>query len=264
MSVPTDSGLFDSDRDKARRTMTPKQLYADCVAAEETLRKNPPSVEYLLEGVLFGGRVFLDRRVGGTRFFRTIARSAQPFQIMAAPPAQLRVSKYEWRYRKILQLLKEQTDPEIRWILIAKWLKQEGVCEPRQFLPEEVRRRLTKRCHQLLPMSPTDLLHRALIRNWRIYFERIRAELKKRESVTRVQVEVRDLGFKIEAIELIAEKKSTDVNVICQWLHYRGIGDARKLRNSYSRLHAHSKKHALELEFAEPLKMRRRSTPAKK
>ena len=262
--MPTESGLFDSDRDKARRTMSPNQLYADCVAAEAKLTKNPPSVDYVLEGVLFGGRVFLGRRVRGTRFFRALARSGEFFQIMAAPAARLRASKYKWRYRKILQLLKEQTDQEVRWIVIAKWLKQEGVCQPRQFLPEEVRRRLIKRCHQLLPMSPTDLLHRALIRNWRIYFERIRAELKKRESATRVQVEVRDLGFKIEAIELIAEKKSTDISAICQWLHYRAIGDARKLRNSYSRLHAHSKKHALELEFADIVKIHRRSTPAKK
>ncbi|MFZ1974187.1 MAG: hypothetical protein WAU89_15185 [Candidatus Acidiferrales bacterium] len=262
--MPTESGLFDSDRDKARRTMSPNQLYADCLAAEAKLTKNPPSVEYVLEGVLFGGRVFFDGPVGGTRFFRTIARSGQPFQIMAAPPAQLRVSKYEWRYRKILQLLKEQTDPEIRWILVAKWLKQEGICEPHQFLPEEFRRNLIKRYRQLLPMSPTDLFHRALIRNWRIYFERIRTELKKRERVRRAREEVQGLGFKIEAIELIAKKKSSDIEAICQWLHQRGMGDPRKLRNSYSRLHAHSKKHALELEFGGIVKMHRRSTPAKK
>jgi hypothetical protein len=264
MSVPTDSGLFDSDRDKARRTMTPKQLYADCAAAETKIKENRPRVEHVLEGMLFVGRLFHDLPVGGDPLFRRITRSGQFFQIMAAPPAQLRVSKYEWRYRKILQLLKEQTDPEIRWFLVAKWLKQEGVCEPRQFLPGEVRQRLIKRYQRQMQMSPTDLFHRALIRNWRIYFERIRSELEKTKSVSRKKEEVHNLGFEMKAIRLIAKKKSSDINAICQWLYSRGVGDPRKLRNSYSRLH--SKKQALELEreFAELLKMHRRSTPAKK
>jgi len=264
MSVPAKTGRFDSDRDKARRTLNPKQLYADCVAAETKLRENRPRVEHVLEGMLFGGRLFHDLPVGGDPLFRKIARSGQFFQIMAAPPAQLRVSKYEWRYRKILQLLKEQTDPEIRWFLVAKWLKQEGVCEPRQFLPEEVRRSLIKRYSQQLPISPTDLFHRALIRNWRIYFERIRAELKKTKSVSRVKEEVQKLGFEMKAIKLIAKKRSSDINAICQWLDSGGVGDPRKLRNSYSRLHSKKQKLELEQEFADLLKMHRRSTPAKK
>jgi hypothetical protein len=261
--VPTGREIFASDREKARRKLNPRQLYADCEAMEEELTKSPPSVEGALGYLLTSGRVFFDLPIGRMKEFRAAGQLEDQFYVVAAPTVPLRVSKCEWRYRKILQLVKKQPDVELRWLLIARWLKQEGVCELAQILPKAVLQNLIQRYRLHLRMSPTDLYHRALIRNWLTYFGRIRTELRARARLRRAPQEVEQLGYVSAAVKLVAKGRSTDIGAICQWLYGRRKGDARILRNSYSRLHAHSKESALRLA-RERSKMRTPRITAKK
>jgi hypothetical protein len=236
------SEVFLSDRERFRQSLKPRQHYVDCEAREKELEKHPPSLDRVLGQLLFNGRTFLDQPVGKLKV------RSDPFHIVIATATRLRISTREWRYRKILELLRNQPDREFRWLLIANWLKQEGVCQPEEFLPAEVRRNLIKRYHQYLPMSSADLYHRALIRNWLTYFERIRTELRAKGHLRRVREEVAKLDYDMKAVARVAKRRSTTINAICQWLAERGKGDARKLRNSYSRLHGHAEERALRLE----------------
>jgi hypothetical protein len=244
------NGIFESETDKRRKKMSPRELYADCEAAEKHIVKNPPKAEAVASRLLFNGRIFVDEPIGGRPDFREIAKYGEPFHILVAPTKVLRQPRESWRYKKILQILKQQPDMELRWLLIANWLGQEGVCESSQFLPAQVKRNLIKRrLQQELPLSSTDLYHRSLIRNWLIYFERIRYELNQKASSRRALRAVCALGFRRIAVEHVQREGSTEISAICHWLAGRSVGDERKLRNSYSRLHSRSQKRALEEWF---------------
>src|SRR5262249_22322877 len=39
------------------------------------------------------------------------------------------------RYRDLVELLRKANDNTTRWLILAQWLKQEGICEPAEFLP---------------------------------------------------------------------------------------------------------------------------------
>jgi hypothetical protein len=234
--------IFLSDLEKLRRRLGPRELFTDCETRENEIVKHPPSLDRLLRSLLFNGRLFCDQPMGGLRI------PSDPFHVIVAPGKRLRTSLHEWRYRKVLELLRKQPDRELRWLLISKWLKQEGVCQPEELLPPEVQESLLARYHRHLPLSATDLYHRALIRNWLTYFERIQAELIAKRHVQRSKEEVVKLGYDSRAVTLMARGRSTVVSAICQWLYGRRKGDARKLRNSYSRLHSHLEKRAGEFE----------------
>lgn len=171
-------------RNKYRRSLSPQKLLATCLNREKKIEKMPGTarLHLSLEHLLFGGRLFHDAPVGSLKVSKYPTDLTELFKILAAPTAPLKISRSEWRYRKILTLLKKPQDMEFRWLLIARWLKQERVCEPKQFLPQDVCRILIKRFHAKIPMSATVLLHRALIRNWQTYFVRIREETPKQEA----------------------------------------------------------------------------------
>jgi hypothetical protein len=171
--------FLESDRNSRRRELSPKGLYADCIAVERGLQRENRYFRLLLGDSLLSGRIFFDDPIGNTEFFAKLKEYGWPPNSMAARVPGSRLSKYEWRYRELIQILKQQADPYLRWIVIARWLKQEGVCEPEEFLPMSFRKEIAKRYRKQLPESPADLLNRAFILNWKIYFERIREELEK-------------------------------------------------------------------------------------
>jgi hypothetical protein len=226
-----DGRLFDSDRDKRRRLLSPQQLYQDCVAREKEIRNHPPNAEDVMAHQFFDRRIFLElhgyRRVliGKTRHHNGVSINEST------------LSSTEWRYRTLVRLLKEHPEMYERLLILANWLKHEGICEPDEFLPTEVRSNLLKRITKKeLKLSSADLLNRSLIRNWVMYFERIRSELAKRTVLTRKKEEVCKLGFDPNAVSFVAADKSTVISAICKWLDGRLGLDARNLRNSYSKL----------------------------
>jgi len=242
MAVSKEVEAFPDYRARHLRSLSPEKHYAECISREKTLRN--PNLDLYAEYLLYGGKLFHDAPVGRLKGFRAAENAKHPFQVIAAPTDLLTVSRAEWRNRKLLSLLSKPQDVEFRWILIARWLKQERVCQPQDFLPAGVRTQLIQKFMKANPLSPTDLVYRSLIQNWKTYFDRINEELLTRKHLHRRREDVIQLGFDSGAVSIMARKKSW-LEAVCEWLDSRGKGNARTLRNSYSRLHGHSRKRSV-------------------
>jgi hypothetical protein len=239
--VANEVEAFADNRAKHLRSLSPQKHYAECDSREKNFKTlSTRNLHLIGEYFLFGGQLFHDAPVGNLKTFRDASRPGS-LKVLAAPTVPLRITRYAWRYQTILRLLRKRQDSALRWLLIARWLKQEGVCEPTQCLPPDVRKILIQRFLKQHPLSASDLLHRALIQNWQTYFERIRDELQSKKFRRRAREDVVLLGYNKAAVEIMAKKKSI-LQAVCLWLQSRRKGDARNLRNSYSRLHGHSSK----------------------
>jgi len=139
------------------------------------------------------------------------------------------------KYRDLLELLGKANDRESRWILVARWLRQEGVCEPEAFLPKEynvgyLTRKLWKGIRR------RDLVHVNRVEIWLPYFQNL---LKDRDSlkaqgVRRILQELVRLGYEQSAVE-VAENEKSPLEAIYSWLHARKLGSVEAIRNAYSR-----------------------------
>ena len=146
------------------------------------------------------------------------------------------------KHRKLIDLLKRAPDPGTRWILLARWLRQEKVCEPEDFLPEEAK------LDSLLnrPWKGTrrdDPVHITLVEIWLPYFEKLfedKDDLKRRK-VSRVLEELINKGYDGHAAG-IAFKKRSAVEAVYSWLHRRNRVSAETFRNAYSRIRASIKR----------------------
>jgi hypothetical protein len=233
-------GHFPDYRNIAPRKVSPRELYTICEQQEKRLETElyRKRLDLLLESWLFERPLFETAPLAGYRPFEEHNQQMYPFRFSIAPPAHLRISKREWRYRKLLEHLKKQQDTILRWLLIARWMKQEAVCEPKQFLPDAVFRRVVRRFSKSLRFSPTDFRYGIMIHKWRPYFERLQADLVARKHLQRALEEVAKLGYDGKAIICISRKRST-IQATCEWLAQRKNCDARTLRNIYSRLYGH-------------------------
>jgi len=145
------------------------------------------------------------------------------------------------RYRDLVQWLEQYSGQEQRWLLLAIWLKEEGICEPINFLPSEVWEKLTNEKRNSLQISISDLQHHSRIEAWKPYFEQL---LKDR---SRIEKESRDperdlelAGYTVEAINA-ARNKRRAIPAVCEWLaDYLHI-DAGTLRNAHSRISSKAK-----------------------
>ncbi len=164
--------------------LPPKELFEACLEEQKRIEAIPPQkrVEYILRDLLFL-RLFEPAALPGSE----PSGLERPFNFSTAEPLDLQVSEADWRYRTLLEELRKQPDRELRWLLVARWLKQEGVCEPDQFLPDETLRNLLRKFREHLrrrrfPASPTDLRHAASVKLWLPYFERLLTELRHAPS----------------------------------------------------------------------------------
>jgi len=139
------------------------------------------------------------------------------------------------KYRDLLELLRKANDRESRWILVARWLRQEGVCEPEAFLPSKRYgiRYLTKKLWKGIRRK--DLVRVIRVEIWLPYFQKL---LKDRDSLAargihRIQEEMKKLGYEQSAVEA-AGRKTSPLEAIYDWLEVRGLDSAASTRNAYS------------------------------
>jgi hypothetical protein len=158
-----------------------------------------------------------------------------PFSFSISGPDS-KVSEPDWRYRQLLRLLKEFDDTELRWLLLARWLSEESICEPDEFLPPAILESLIKRYKaQTAKLSERDCLVWNLISIWHLYFSELQVAARKLPKRLRDhQQALAKLGFDPAAVHWILGTRSL-VPAITRWLEERGKGDARSLENAYSR-----------------------------
>jgi len=158
-----------------------------------------------------------------------------PFSFSITGPDS-KVSQPDWRYQELLRMLKQFDDAELRWLLVARWLHEEEVCEPDEFLHPTILQHLIKKyLAQTAKFSTTDCRNWCLIRTWALYFSPLQDAARKIPKMTRRRKELlAGLGFDEGAVHYISVTRSL-VGAIASWLEDRGKGDARTLENAYSR-----------------------------
>jgi len=224
---------------KAVITLTIPQLFESCLAKEKGLLSTAyqGNVFALCQRLLFGTPLFWPDPVGGwPRFERKLGKSNMPLTFSVARRGDETVSDTEWRYHKILELLREEKEKDLRWLFLARWLKQEGVCQPEKFLPEEVLKRLVRRYRKSKKMSTSDLSYWAVITGWKPYFVRLQSDLQKLPvGGTDPQTTLEKMGYHPKAIKFAMTKKSTVSAIMYRISEQRHI-QLQTLRNAYSRV----------------------------
>jgi hypothetical protein len=134
------------------------------------------------------------------------------------------------KYRDLVELLRKANDNTTRWLVLARWLKQEGICEPAEFLPFSTES-LAKRC--LSYISAADIHHASLVETWKRYFEALMRDWKVTGGNTS---KLQDKGYDLQAI--ISTHEKSIIPSICDWLENREHKpnyNSRTLQNAYSR-----------------------------
>src|SRR5882762_6013943 len=178
--METSKGASAGRRASSTLEVNPRELYRICKEQADGIEATPygKRVRDLAAHLLFSRPLFETAYLAGDMEFQEFTRKNYPFDHSLAQHIESKVPEVEWRYGQLLQQLKKQEDTELRWLLIARWLKQEGICEPAQFLRNDMLRRLAKRYQKNLSLSPTDLKYWAIIENWLPYFKKIRDALR--------------------------------------------------------------------------------------
>jgi len=208
----------------------PGELEAQCEAQERELELTfQQKRQAVLEFLAFGTPLF-DPNPGLDAAIRK------------EDPLELKIDKLRRRadkYESLIQLLKNAKDNEVRLVILAIWLKHEGICGPREFLPPAVYRRALQIARQArleADVSFTDLLHSRRVRAWLPYFEQLLSEVRELKSAPRARQKLEGLGYKRETIELVlGVRKRSAVSACCEWLECQGKGQARTIENAYSR-----------------------------
>lgn len=165
-----------------------------------------------------------------------------PLRPSISEPLEFPVSEADWRYNKLLKVLKKQPAKELRLLLIARWLKQEGICEPGDILSPEILRGLIRRFRSGLgPKHPLRSVegfrHAARVKLWLPYFQRLVADMSGIHAKYAADRTLRmeKLGYEREPIKCSLKVRSP-IRATCKWLEGRRCGDARTLYNAYSRM----------------------------
>ena len=136
---------------------------------------------------------------------------------------------------EILQCCGQLPDKETRWELIARWLKQENICEPEDILPFSLNRLASKRLRRL---SIKDTAYASVVEIWGPYFMQLMGELENAGELTHLkESRLIAMGYDREVIESTVGKGSP-IAAICDWLEGRELfpgKDARTIRNAHSR-----------------------------
>ena len=216
----------------AESAETPKELYARCEANARVADRNT-YVRAL--SLLAGVSTFRDHLFGPEPPLDATPSTDDSYSVKLR-----RIIQQASRYRDLVQWLKEYPGRQQRWLLLALWLKQEGICEPMEFLPAQVYENLTAEKRAELRVSITDLQHYCRVEAWKPYFERLLKDRRKK----RMGDPERDLelaGYIIEAIGA-ARKKRLAIPAVCDWLAGPKI-DAATLRNAHSRISSQRQHH---------------------
>jgi hypothetical protein len=210
----------------------PGDLFEACTAREQQIAKFSTK-EVLRAGdrvFLFGFPLFCDKP-------GEFANDFYPLEFTIARPKDAKGSNPGWRYTELLRHLKKLDETGLRWLLIARWLYDAGVCEPEEFLPEEVLKHMLQRlAERRMRISPSDLFRWQLVTVWRPYFEYL---LRDRHKLPRTNQTPRNsllkIGYLEDAIDLASGKRSA-VHITTSWLELRKGMTARTLENAYSRV----------------------------
>jgi uncharacterized protein (UPF0335 family) len=226
--------------DKRRdESLIVQQLYESCMARENRLlnASHKKELHEAYKRLLFGTPLFWADRVGrDLPFDKAIGKSSAPFDFSVTRRKGEKSTSPEWRYNQLLKLLREEDDTELRWLLLGRWLKQEKICDPEEFLPKQILEGLIRRYYRAKKFSAADLTYWAAITQWKPYFERLESDLQEvRQKQGDVQAALKRMGYDAGAVNSTIEKRTT-ASRIMHWFAARRHVQIEKLQNAYSRM----------------------------
>ncbi len=231
--------------EESARTASIPELFEACMAKEERLLSSnyKKNLLALYKHILFGPPVFWPDPIAGyPPFEEAYNKSSAPFTFSVARRGNETSSVAEWKYQKLLELLREQKDAELRWLLLARWLKQEIICEPEKFLPKPILDRLIRRFLSSSRISAADLSYWVVITGWKTYFGRLQADLQKVQREQRdPQPALEEMGYDAAAVRFAITKK-TIASAIMHWIAERRHLPVETLQNAYSRMRGDSRR----------------------
>lgn len=231
----------------ADSVQTPTQLFSQCQEYAKKINTER-SYQLLIDISL---QEFTFRPV-----FIPDARLDAPSTTQDSPKLEIeRLGYYGSRYRDLIQLLRNAGDSETRWFWLAAWLKQEKICQPKDFLPSEIYNKLTKDVRKKFRgMSPRDGYFFNLVETWTPYFKRLIADFRvikeKNRKAMRSGTKGRRIdptenllraGYEPNAVPIVRKKRSA-VAAAYAWLAHRGYGDESRIRNAHSLIRSYLSK----------------------
>jgi hypothetical protein len=186
---------------------------------------------------------------------RRLTTKALIFPPIFVPPqpaiqAEDKIDEAVWmgsKYRDLLERLKKARDRKTRWIVLARWLRQENLCEPEDFLPEEFN--LDSFIRELWEGKDSrrdDPFDVALIEIWLPYFRQLMADTEalRQRNVRRIAEELIRMGYDPAASALAAHESSA-LETLYAWLANRGEDSSSPEQQPKRRLSAATFRNAL-------------------
>lgn len=207
----------------------PRELFSACVARQEEIKK--ARIDQL--------KLTLAKESSFQPLFED-AEDIRP-NIKSAYPTSERIEQAIWRgnkYRDLVRLLRNAPGRDERWMVLARWLRQEKVCEPEDLLPTGFLSRLAKQVWK--GTRQDDVSRAALVDIWLPYFQRLIDEATRleKDGVHRKAEVLKDKGYDETAVDLTSSEHSP-FEAVYLWLEDRGHGSAETFRNVCARFGAH-------------------------
>jgi|HubBroStandDraft_2_1064218.scaffolds.fasta_scaffold00595_9 hypothetical protein len=147
------------------------------------------------------------------------------------------------KYQLLLRHLRRAGDESARLRVIASWLKQEGICQPREFLPKSDFLDMTAPFAGVLHgIVPSKLRYAHIVENWRPYFDALIAKSHELGSadLNGKAKKLERLGFVTSAVKAVVWQPSrSPIAAICRWLPTRTdrrFPKAEVLANAHSKV----------------------------
>jgi hypothetical protein len=116
-------------------------------------------------------------------------------------------------YRQFVRTLRNADSLESKLRLLAMWLRQERILQPREFLPKKIRKSLIestlgafeKPKRRVLAVKPSELLYALVAEAWKPYFQLMHAKYKGLTSRQQSDPErgLAQLGFDATAVQSV-------------------------------------------------------------
>jgi hypothetical protein len=215
-----------------------EDLFVACKSKEARICSDlyKKNIHFLYRRWLFEAPLFWPSPLGGwPPFERRFNRKRHPFTFAIAQNPNDGLSTDEWKYRQIVNLVRAEKSPHFRWLLMARWLKQENVCEPDELLPRRAHDELLRQYLKARRVSVQDLAYWALVGTWKPYFERLKkASAKARSVETDPALSLAGDGYHPDAITFTLKKKNV-LSAVMHWIAKSRNIPLATLRNAYSR-----------------------------
>jgi hypothetical protein len=248
ITVSDQKGMLPEPPHTTAELRIPLQIYGECQAKERSLSKAriKKELQAMLKRNLLSPPVFVSWVPEDQE---RLLKQRYPFDFSIPLPMPNMMPRHKMLCEEVSKYVKRLESMELRWLFLARWLRDEFICEPMDILPKKVLDQLTKQFKKKNQISVTKVYYAGLIDNWLPYFELLLEDLSRFPGTKNPGLGqwLINQGHQRSAVECaigVKRNKRSAISVACEWLVRREDipdikkeADAATLRNAYSRVH---------------------------